>query len=406
MTTIASARTRRRIVGAFAGFLFALLAISIAILPSGGWASTDLNEVFLVGPISNITVGTVILWRRPGHGVGQLMLAIGSVITMALLLQSLTIQGDLQPGPTPPLAAGASVVMGAMLGLFFLGTVLMIVWFPDGRRTSRLGGLVEGLIAVAVIGLALTVLRPGPLEMNLIGPAVNPFGIDGLDPAFIDGVTAVMALLMGLAVLLSAIDLSNRYRHSDGVRRAQIRWVLAAAGLSGVLFPALFVEDHLPGVPIWELWLASIMLWPVAIAIAILRYRLYDIDRIISRTISYTVVTAVLFTTFAGLNLILQGAIRGAVATPDAELNPLVVAASTLAVAALFSPVRSRVQAIVDRRFHRARYDAERTVGGFAGRLRDELDLPTLTGALRGVAIDTVEPMTSGVWLRATGAER
>ena len=142
----------------------------------------------------------------------------------------------------------------------------------------------------------------------------------------------------------------------------------------------------------------------LAVAVAITRYHLYDIDRIVSRSISYLVVTAVLVAIFAGLTLVMQAIISLAVAAPGTSLDPRVIAVSTLVVAALFNPLRARVQAIVDRRFHRERYDSERIVAGFSGRLRDQVDLTTVSDELRDTTIRALEPSTTGVWLRTRAA--
>lgn len=187
----------------------------------------------------------------------------------------------------------------------------------------------------------------------------------------------------------------TRYRRAEAVERAQFRWVMAGGGVSvAIIALQLGFGDRFDG--LWFLFLFSLNLPIVAIGIAITRYRLYDIDRIISSTIAYTLVSAVLATVlaagFIGLQLVLE---------PWTRDSTIAVAGSTLLAAALFRPVRSRVQAIVDRRFHRARYDAERTVEAFAGRLRDQLDLGALTGKLRRTAEAAIEPASTAVWLRA-----
>ena len=223
----------------------------------------------------------------------------------------------------------------------------------------------------------------------------------GLDDALVLALPIAVAAFFG-AWFGSIVDLALRYRRAHTVRRTQMRWVLVAAVTSAALMGSLVVlGEMVPG--LWAVALASLGLPVMAVAIAITRYHLYDIDRIVSRSISYALLTALLLVVFGGMILVLQSLVSGAVAGPGSKLDPRVVAASTLVVAALFNPVRVRVQSVVDRRFHRARYDAERTVAGFAGRLRDELDLPTLTGELRRTTNEAVEPTTTGVWLRATG---
>jgi len=167
-----------------------------------------------------------------------------------------------------------------------------------------------------------------------------------------------------------------------------------------VLFPLTFGSSAFEGSSfLTNLSVASVLLIPVAIGIAILRYRLYEIDRLVSRTVSWAVVTGVLVTVFAGAVVALQGVLDGVT-----QGQTLAVAASTLVAFALFQPIRRRVQSVVDRRFDRARYDAQRTVDAFAERLRNEVDLTTLRTALVATADDAVRPVSSTVWLR-TGAE-
>jgi hypothetical protein len=245
------------------------------------------------------------------------------------------------------------------------------------------------------VGVATAIV--GGVIIALAEPTFRAVGWSAAGETILDVVIAVaVGALLG-SYLLALVDLVVRYRRATGIERVQMRWVVAAAALPvGVLAALLALGDR-----IWALWyvMAFTLVLPIAaIAIAITRYRLYDIDRIVSRTIGYAVVTAVLFGVFFIANVALQRALGDIVGE-----SPIVVAASTLVVAALFQPLRTRVQRVVDRRFHRSRYDAEQTVSGFAGRLRDQLDLPTLTGELRRATIDAVEPSATTVWLRARG---
>jgi hypothetical protein len=195
-----------------------------------------------------------------------------------------------------------------------------------------------------------------------------------------------------------------RYRRAGPLEREQVKWLAAVAIVGGTAFTIAILSGDAVITPLfWFIGFLALVALPIAIAIAITRYHLYDIDRIVSRTIGYGVVTVVLFAVFGASIIGLQTLVSGAMAGPSTQIDPLVVAASTLVVAALFNPLRIRVQAVVDRRFHRARYDAERTVAGFAGRLRDELDLATLAAELRRTTVEAVEPSTTGVWLRAGG---
>jgi hypothetical protein len=250
------------------------------------------------------------------------------------------------------------------------------------------------LLVATVALLASTFLRE-PIA-DRIGPS------RALDLAFDTiGIVAVACVVIALGVALG--DLLRRYRRADLVQRAQIRWVLAATGLTATLTVSIMASViagvEIPG--LWEVWIASWLVPVLAIGIAVTRYHLYEIDRIVSRGIAYSIVTVTLFVVIAIGVVTLP-----VVLTPQFGGNGLAVAASTLFAAILFQPLRTRVQRVVDRRFHRSRYDAERTVDGFAARLRDQLDLPTLTLDLRRTANDAVEPASTDVWLRAAGGPR
>ena len=271
------------------------------------------------------------------------------------------------------LLMGASLraVADAFGGLALLGGVLIVAWFPDGRTTSRLGKTAQALTVVVLISHLV----------RLLGPT------------FIDESPLPFVLILG-AYATALSDLVVRYRRSDGVHRAQIRWVLASGAVTASLIVALLAfGDRFEW--LWPLWIASTMLPAVAVGIAITRYHLYDIDRIISRTIAYGVVTAVLFGVLRSVNLLLQGMLNAAMRS-----DPFVVAGSTLLVAALFNPLRIRVQRVVDRRFNRDRYDAEQTVAGLAGRPRDEVDVARLRQDILDVVDASVKPTHVHLWLR------
>ena len=381
----------------------AVLYAAVAALASIRWAAVStlmgVSEspaqllLLAFGTVGYTAVGAVILWKRPGHGIGRLALLIGIAFSTSAVLASataaLTTSGLVRPvlpGIWNAIVSLAIAVSDALLvGALAIGTILLIAWFPSGHRTSRLGVVVEALVALTVLAAGLFLVEDPVLRTVRWSPAVG---------AVFDAAPGVAFFSLISAWVLALIDLLRRYRRAPSVERAQMRWVVAAVASSLVLFVAVMLfSDSVEG--LWDLWIVSMMLPVIAIAIAITRYRLYDIDRIVSRSIAYAVVTAVLFATFFVVNVALQRVLGDVVGG-----SPIVVAASTLVVAALFQPLRTRVQRIVDRRFHRARYDAERTVAGFSGRLRDQLDLPTLTSELSRATVDAVEPSTTTVWLR------
>lgn len=328
--------------------------------------------LMLAGGLGFSLVGSLILIRQPGHRIGRLMLLMGASLVLNIAVQTIIEvvdpNGSRWGGLSGPLRAIAQYGFSAFV---LLGGVLLVAWFPDGRTTSRLGTMAQ---AVLVVVLIFQLLRQ-------------------LDPQAFGESAAAFALIV-VAYATALTDLVVRYRRSDGVRRTQIRWVLASGAVTASLIVALLLFGE-SFAWLWPLWLASTMLPAVAIGIAITRYRLYDIDRIISRTISYGALSLVLFAIFFATNVLLQRAI-----SPLVDGNDIATVASTLLVASLFQPVRRQAQRVMDRRFHRARYDAELTVDAFAGRLRESVDLPRLIGDLGTTAGQAVEPTSATVWLR------
>ena len=378
-------RRRDVALSAAVGVAFIAALANLVVSPDGAMS--------IIGTIGYTLVGAVILRQRPRNGIGRLALTIGLAYSISTLIVAVVVAAT-PTGAAFPIVPGSVMVLvelaldaseilqAAALGI---GTILLITWFPSGRRTSRLGAVVE----VGVVGLAVCVALFALKDPILRAIGWSPF----LGQLFAIAEPLTFVLLVA-TWLLAIIDLLLRYRSAAGIERVQMSWVVAAVVASTIL---LVLLAPLGGaVPeLWNLWLISSTLPIVAVAIAITRYRLYDIDRIVSRSISYAIITAVLFAVFYGLNLVLQTALGGVVGD-----SPIVVAVSTLVVAALFAPVRTRVQAIVDRRFHRARYDTERTVATYAERLREELDLEALIDELERTTATAVEPDRTLVWLR------
>jgi hypothetical protein len=245
-------------------------------------------------------------------------------------------------------------------------------------------------VVAGVLALVGSSLAPVRLE-DL--PIANPFGLAG--PA--GAIAAAMAstgIILWAATLVAALTcVVLRFRAARGVERQQLRWVAAgaAAAVAGLMGGAAAPQDT----ALTSVLYASVLCVPVAVAVAVLRYRLWDLDRLVSRTVTYAVVTALLVVPYL---LVVPAASRLAQGS-----GSLAVAAATLAVAALFSPVRRRVQDLVDRRFNRRRYDAARTLDAFAVRLRDQVDLDALHGELLAVVDQTMQPATATLWLRPPG---
>jgi hypothetical protein len=230
----------------------------------------------------------------------------------------------------------------------------------------------------------------------------NPLGLESAE-AVLQLIGAALFLLFTLFVVLVLASLVLRFRRSRGDERQQLKWLTYAAALLVVFPPAVGAPlESVGAVLLGAVTFAlAISMVPAAIGVAVLKYRLYDIDRVINRTLVYGVLTALLVAVYAAGVFVL-----GALLNPAGGESELAVAASTLAVAALFQPARRRVQTMVDRRFNRRRYDAARTVAAFSARLRDEVDLDTLSAELLLVVDQTMQPTTAGLWLRPSAQSR
>lgn len=344
------------------------------------------------------SVGALIIARRPGNAIGRLCIAIGLILGTHLAIMAAVGIVDVRPGRLPNWMFVLANLSEQLRGLGVAGIAALLARFPSGRLPSRRWHLVDGLVVLGCLLVGTTLFRPGELPIGWVLIAANPIALLDVPVEFFDTAGWAGFLVLLGSIALSMVALLTTYRRSSGVERAQVRWVLAAVAVAllGVFTLALGdYEGPFASIGAVLVFVAPILI-PIGIGVAILRYRLYDIDRIVSRTIGYAAVTAVLTVVFLGANLVLQ-----AVLAPLVRADTIVVAASTLLVAALFAPVRARTQRAVDRRFHRARFDAERLAAAFADHLRDEVDLATLRRRSVEVAASAVEPDRIALWLRA-----
>jgi hypothetical protein len=382
------------------------LAMDIVLIQT----STDAPLLIIVGSAAlfNVTVilqsvvGSTIEWRRPGHTIGRLLMLSGALYA-ALAAGWLTADA-LEPLVDPDVYRW---VNWAGLLLSWPGVALIAGWIPLLFPTGTLPGPrwripAVILIIVSGIGLAALAVRPGPMSegTNL----VSPIAIDAWPPILEPSVDAIPFELVAL-IALAVASLIVRFRRGDRVERVQIRWFVAAVSLVllGFIGVAVEVAVRTNGGPLLSALVAyaGILAMPIAIGIAVTRYRLYEIDRIISRTIGYALVTGVLVLVFIGGVLGLQSVLE-----PLTGGNTVAVAASTLIAAALFQPLRRRIQGAVDRRFDRARYDGQKVVDAFGRQLRDEVDLDRLRTSLLATADDVVRPVSASIWLRSVEAGR
>ena len=365
------------------------------LIPPTAYSERQITWLFSLFSVVYVGVGAIVSARRPANALGWLMLGIGAVSSLSGLLGAYAGHA-LLTRPDLPLGLTAAWVTTWSYWPVLSGIVLMVLIFPEGVVPDGIRGWATRTCVVATVVVIVTVaVTPGP--MDGFGSVDNPFALD--EPATgLRLVSTLAAAVVAGAFVVALASIFLRRRRATGPEHGQLSWLAYAMVLmvmaQALSMPFLGLDDSL--VALLAI-VVAITAFPAGVAVAILRYRLYDIDRIISRTLVYSALTATLVATYSGSVLLL-----GTVLDPLTGENQLAVAGSTLAVAALFRPVRARIQVVVDRRFHRSRYDATRTVEAFAGRLRQEVDLDAVSSDLRGVVRTAVQPAHVSLWLRDT----
>jgi hypothetical protein len=341
------------------------------------------------------TVGAIVASRRPGNAVGWLFCAVGlcggvEIFTVEYGIYALVTN----PGSLPAGVISTWIGTWVWLPSVTLTITFLLLLFPHGRLLSPRWRPVAWLAAgLTIAGTALLALAPWDLLDPGI-PARNPFGVEGLREIGVAVPTPIFVIGIP-TVLLSLLSLVLRFRRSRGEERQQLKWFVYAGVLSvGVVL--------VPSGASSLLQLLVLPLLPVAAGIAILRYRLYNIDLIINRTLVYGTLTASLVAVYVGSVVSLQELFRAF----TGQQSQLAVVASTLGIAALFQPLRRRIQALIDRRFYRRKYDAAKTLEAFSARLRDETDLDRLGEELVLVVQDTMQPEHVSLWLRPPAGRR
>jgi hypothetical protein len=344
-------------------------------------------------------VGALIISRQSRNTIGWLLL-IATLIAAVDVPRASYLNGLESIPAEPPVSLLVAAWLGQILWLPFLFSVMLILQlFPTGRPLSpRWRWLVAaGLGLVASFVLLASFGSEFHVEENITFTIPNPVGF--LPATTVESVLGIWIICLVLFFLASGASLFLRYRRAGQVERKQIKWLLSACGLFvAVYIPGLWLSDAAP--PFHDIWGIvfdlSMMAVPVAIAIAILRYNLWDIDLIIRRTLVYAVLTGLLALTYLGSVIVLQttlGALAG-------EQSPVIIVLSTLTIAALFSPLRRRVQRVIDRRFFRQKYDAARVTAQFAAAARDEVDLDRLTAELIRVIDETMQPASLSIRIK------
>ncbi len=353
------------------------------------------DTLFRLGLLVFPTVGAFVASRRPKNAIGWIMLGTGVLLALTGFALSYATYGLFtRPGGVPAAEVMAWISAWIFLPPLFATPPLLFLLFPDGRLLGPRWRAALALVVLGTVAAATAIaLTPGTLQDAPFEQIANPFGVDGAEVAL--EILLTIGWVSGSAgIVVGSVSMLVRLRRSRGVERQQLKWIAGAA--------ALFAVAVLTAYPIFGDVLGQIIILgafcsiPIAAGIAILRHRLYDIDVIINRTLVYGSLTALLGGLYIALVLGLQ-----VLLAPLTGTTTPAVALSTLAVAALFGPLRRRIQRAVDRRFYRSRYDAQRTLEAFAARLRDEVDLDSLTDALRAASRSTVRPTSASVWLRA-----
>jgi hypothetical protein len=404
VTSTAGLGRPRRWPAGLAWALWALAMLGLAVLPwmdrltiragrpeLAGWEGPIF--VAVLGHLTATTVGAVLASRRPRHPVGWLLLGLPLAQTASGVIAHYVAYGLVaRPGALPAAHALARYYPATgPAALALLSMVLLLT--PTGSLPSPRWRWWALITAATPVVLVLVVpVAPGRVDPQLLVTS-SPFSDRALGGVLLVA-TRVALVVTALAVAVAAGSLVVRFRRAQGVERQQLRWVALAAALMLLAVPVVLVAVAL-GIPVLVDWVAAVwvVVLPVAVGAAILRYRLYDLDRIISRTLAYGLLTLLLGGGYAVVVLGL-GQLLG-------RESPLVVASATLAVAAVFQPARRRVQAVVDRRFNRRRHDTTRMIEGFGARLRDQVDLNTLTADLLGVVDQTMQPTQTSLWLRS-----
>ena len=329
--------------------------------------------LYAVGIAQFVFVGALLVTRVPANPIGGLLLTAGTLLVVAVSVGTYADIGELRSPPLPGSDLARHVGNALFIYPFAITFIGIPLVFPNGHLPSPRFRWVAGLAIAAGIAWGFGALFSTPTDVVVLV---------GFIVSFVGAMTAIVL----------------RFRRGDRLEREQIKWPLASAGAGVIVLAAsISLQDPFPQVAnvLSIVGILNFFALPIALGIAILRYRLYEIDRIISRTISYGLITALLVAVFLLVNLALQAALSSVTSS-----NALAVAGSTLLAAALFTPIRRRVQRSVDRRFDRANYDAERLAIEFGGRLGDEIDLATLGEELDSAVRRAFAPSSVELWLR------
>jgi hypothetical protein len=354
---------------------------------------------FVIGPVLTfVGIGTAICLRDTRNPIGWLLLTDGFLFAVSGGLSEYGIRGLIvDPGSLPGALVAAWIIQWLWTVMFGMVQFVFLL-FPDGRLTPRRRVFATvGTVVIAAAGV-VEAFYPRSLDSFATSPKFqNPYPWHWLTAG--DGALEGILLMLWSALLVgTATAVLVRFRGASGVERLQLKWFAVGAIFTALAFFSIPLLSNAANGLQEGLTVIGISLLPLTIGIAILRYRLYEIDVIINRTLVYGSLTAILAGAYLAIVFIFQ-----ALLTPLTSQSDIAIAASTLAVAALFRPLRSRVQRFIDKRFYRRRFDAQRTLEGFSATVRDEVDLSALSDRLTEVVSETMQPTHISLWLRAPG---
>ena len=392
----------------FTWALYLIIAIATLLFQMKNAPSNLLSDLFdALVLLAFATVGSLIASRRPDNPIGwlfcisTLLWALGNVLQEYTTYALITVPGSLP--------AGALMgVIGHWIGGigFFLMLTFLLLLFPNGHLPSPRWRFLAWLIAVLLALYSITfLLSPYPYANSAIDLRLeavrNPIGIGSANDLF-DQLGGITPLLLFPTILACIVSVFLRFRRARGVERQQLKWFTYGMTLSILMIVVILILifSTANGGSSWPFYLAVVCI-PISAGIAMLRYRLYDIDVLINRTLIYGILTAVLALAYAISILVLQYLLSA-----FTEGSQLAIVGSTLVIAVLFQPLRSRIQRIIDRRFYRSKYDAARTLSAFSARLRSEVDLQQLSEHLLTVVQETMQPTHVSLWLRRSEHDR
>jgi uncharacterized membrane protein YhdT len=398
-----STRTANRLAWGSCALSLVLTALSLLLLILNlSYPNAHLYEPWLDNTLTAISyapVGALIASRHPENPVGWLLCLYGFVISLSYFSAEYAIYALLAQPDSLPAGEAMAWVFSWMLPLVIGFSTLSYLLFPTGRLPSRRWRWAVWLtVAFIVVGVLLGAFSSGPLSD--LGPIQNPLGIVGLADIY----SAILYTTFSVLLVAVISSVFVRLRRAGGVEHQQIKWFAYAVAANAIAVVVAYVIPGLIETPLWfervGFALNNIVIpaIPIAIGIAILRYRLYDIDLLINRTLVYGSLTLMLALVYFGGVTATQAVFTAL--TGQEQQPQLAIVISTLVIAALFTPLRRRIQSFIDRRFYRRKYDARKILEAFSATLRDETDLDALNDNLVGVVRETMQPAHVSLWLR------